>query len=146
MKSDLNKGITNIVYNHLNLPTEIVFSGTGTKKINYIYNAAGVKVQKKVTNGTSVMTTDYLDGFQYFSNVLQFFPTAEGYVKNTVVSNQNTYDYKYNGKEWQDELGLNMYDMDMRMYDPAIARWVVMDPVIHHSLSPYNAFDNNPVY
>src|SRR5690606_32633536 len=50
------------------------------------------------------------------------------------------------GKEWQDELGLNMYDMDMRMYDPAIARWVVMDPVVHHSMSPYNAFDNNPVF
>src|SRR5690606_33416150 len=28
----------------------------------------------------------------------------------------------------------------------AIARWVVMDPVIHHDMSPYNAFDNNPVY
>ena len=54
--------------------------------------------------------------------------------------------YKYNGKELQDELGLNMYDMDMRLYDPAIARWVVLDPVIHHSMSPYNAFDNNPVF
>ena len=54
--------------------------------------------------------------------------------------------YKYNGKEFQDELGLNMYDMDMRQYDPAIARWVVLDPVIHHSMSPYNAFDNNPVF
>ena len=54
--------------------------------------------------------------------------------------------YRMNGKEWQDELGLNMYDMDMRQYDPAIARWVVLDPVIHHSLSPYNAFDNNPVF
>ena len=54
--------------------------------------------------------------------------------------------YRMNGKEWQDELGLNMYDMDMRQYDPAIARWVVLDPVIHHSMSPYNAFDNNPVF
>jgi len=58
----------------------------------------------------------------------------------------NPYKYKYNGKEWQDELGLGMYDMDMRQYDPAIARWVVMDPVIHHSVSPYSAFDNNPVF
>lgn len=48
--------------------------------------------------------------------------------------------------EWQDELGLNMYAMDMRMYDPAIARWVVQDPVIHHDYSPYSAFDGNPVY
>jgi len=32
------------------------------------------------------------------------------------------------------------------MYDPALARWMVQDPVIHHNKSPYNAFDNNPVY
>ena len=55
------------------------------------------------------------------------------------------YQYKYNGKELQTELGLNMYDMDMRDYDPAIARWVAQDPVIHYDYSPYNAFDNNPV-
>jgi len=36
--------------------------------------------------------------------------------------------------------------MDVRSFDPAIARWVVQDPVIHYSLSPYNAFDNNPIY
>lgn len=45
-----------------------------------------------------------------------------------------TYQYKYNGKEFQGELGLNMYAMDLRQYDPAIARWVVMDPVTHHSM------------
>lgn len=56
------------------------------------------------------------------------------------------YHYKYNGKEFQDELGLNMYDMDMRQYDPAIARWVVQDPVVHFDYSPYSAFDNNPVF
>src|SRR5690554_3399832 len=56
------------------------------------------------------------------------------------------YMYRYNGKEWQDELGLNMYAMDMRMYDPAIARWVVIDPVTHHSQSTYMGFDGNPVY
>jgi RHS repeat-associated protein len=56
------------------------------------------------------------------------------------------YKYKYNGKEWQDELGLNMYTMDMRQYDPAIARWVVQDPVVHFDYSPYSAFDNNPVF
>jgi len=38
-----------------------------------------------------------------------------------------------------------MYDMDMRQYDPAIARWIVQDPIVHHGMSPYNAFDNNPV-
>ncbi|MGI9527471.1 MAG: RHS repeat domain-containing protein [Weeksellaceae bacterium] len=50
-----------------------------------------------------------------------------------------------NGKELQDEMGLNFYDMDMRQYDPALGRWMVLDPLIHHSMSPYNAFDNNPI-
>src|SRR5690554_510047 len=36
--------------------------------------------------------------------------------------------------------------MDLRQLDPAIGRWVVQDPVIHHEFSPYSAFDNNPVY
>ena len=52
---------------------------------------------------------------------------------------------KYNGKEYQDELALNLYDMDMRDYDPATARWTGVDPVTHFSQSPYNAFDGNPV-
>ena len=58
----------------------------------------------------------------------------------------NKYNYKFNGQELQEDLGLNMYDMDFRDYDPAIARWVAMDPVVHHSLSPYNAFDSNPLF
>ncbi|RZK11111.1 MAG: hypothetical protein EOO43_19620, partial [Flavobacterium sp.] len=56
------------------------------------------------------------------------------------------YQYKYNGKEYQDELGLNLYDMDFRDYDPAIARWTGIDPVVHYSQSTYNAFDGNPLF
>jgi len=39
-----------------------------------------------------------------------------------------------------------MHEMALRHYDPAIARWNVIDPVVHHSMSPYNSFDNNPVF
>ncbi|SHM98756.1 DUF6443 domain-containing protein, partial [Flavobacterium chilense] len=46
MTKDNNKNITSIVYNHLNLPTQITFATTGN--IVYIYNAAGQKVQKIV--------------------------------------------------------------------------------------------------
>ena len=54
--------------------------------------------------------------------------------------------YKYNGKELQDELNLNLYAMDMRQYDPAIARWTSTDPITHYSQSNYTAFDNNPIF
>ncbi|WP_422106606.1 hypothetical protein [Winogradskyella sp.] len=36
--------------------------------------------------------------------------------------------------------------MDVRHYDAAIARWTGIDPVTHHSMSTYLAFDGNPVY
>ncbi len=73
---------------------------------------------------------------------------ADGHAVGVITAKtaRSNYQYKLNGKEWQDELGLNIYAMDMRQYDPAIARWIVQDPVIHHNFSPYTAFDNNPVF
>src|SRR5690606_17308949 len=76
---DRNKGITSITYNHLNLPTQIYWAAD--KKIDYLYNAAGQKVKKTVRDGSTIKTVDYLDGFQYAGGILQFFPHAEGYIK-----------------------------------------------------------------
>jgi RHS repeat-associated protein len=231
MTTDENKGITGIKYNHLNLPIEIVFTGTN-KKINYLYDAMGSKVMKTVTNNTEVLKTYYISGFQYTQGandaVLQFFPHAEGYVNVTPCgdcieetkiynyvfnytdhlgnvrmsytwdeanngirileenhyypfglkhskynadtwtfienegalayptgigvilkrTDRGNYQYKYNGKEYQDELGLNMYDCGARNYDPAIGRWMNMDPLAEKSrrFSPYVYAANNPVY
>ena len=99
MTVDKNKNITAITYNHLNLPTKIIFP---TGNIVYFYTASGQKVQKVVTENTTLTTTDYLGGYQYKNAFLQFFPTAEGYVKNTPVSGTNTYSYVFN---YTDHLG-----------------------------------------
>ncbi|NLN34171.1 MAG: hypothetical protein GX159_11340, partial [Flavobacteriaceae bacterium] len=88
----------------------------------------------------SVYTAGRLRDFEVDSSN----PEGEHVFLNNVT--KTDYHYKYNGQEWQDELGLNMYAMDLRQYDPAIGRWVVIDPITHHSMSPYNAFDNNPVF
>jgi RHS repeat-associated protein len=195
---DKNKDITTaITYNHLNLPTKIIFP---TGNIVYIYTASGQKMQKIVTEGTNITTTDYLGGYQYQNTVLQFFPTAEGYVKNTPVSGTNTYSYvynytdhlgnvrlsytknpstntltileensyypfglkhtvsnavvqgqdykyKFNGKELQDELQLNLYDFGARNYDPALGRWMNIDPLaeVSRRWNPYTYCYSNPI-
>src|SRR5690606_28204201 len=190
--------------------------------MNYLYNAAGVKVEKKVhdTQNNTLKQVEYLDGFQYAGGILQFFPTAEGYVaatestellnpyiynyvynytdhlgnirlsytkdpvtgdleimeenhyypfglKHAVYADpkqmykldeeeeslarptyvyETEYQYKYNGKEWQDELGLNVYDYGARMYMPDIGRWGATDnkAELYFATSPYVYALNQP--
>jgi len=54
--------------------------------------------------------------------------------------------YKYNGKELQDELQLNVYDYGARNYDPALGRWMNIDPLaeINPSFTTYHYCSNNP--
>jgi RHS repeat-associated protein len=220
MAMDQNKHITDIIYNHLNLPVEIQM--TNNRKIQYLYNAEGVKVKKSIIDVPGLYSAsaqiEYLDGFQYKDSLLVFFPHAEGYV-NVISQNEssryynyvfnyldhlgnirmsyahdpkggeleileenhyypfglkhsnynvtkrefekydeeeleifemdkNLYKYKYNGKEWQDELGLGWYDYHARNYDPAIGRWLNIDPLSEKGRrwSPYAYCFDNPVY
>jgi RHS repeat-associated protein len=63
-----------------------------------------------------------------------------------------TFKYKYNGKEFQDEIvgssALNTYDFGSRNYDPAIGRWMNIDPMAEQGRrwSPYAYAMDNPVY
>jgi len=235
------------VYNHLNLPTKIVFQNGGDfPSISYLYTATGKKVAKTVniaSRNTINYTVDYLDGYQYESGKLLFFPTAEGYVKYTngvsnpfdyvfnytdhlgnirlsyginpetgmltkieennyypfglkhrsynteakiIVKHQpiegfetgsfgklmvqktdvlaeemerpplstnsnpefySGYNYKFQNKEWQDELSLNLYDFNARLYDPASVRTPIQDPLSEkfYSTTPYSFLNNNPI-
>ncbi|WP_312177416.1 DUF6443 domain-containing protein, partial [Chryseobacterium sp.] len=65
MTSQVDKGISLIKYNYLNLPTQVLSSQGNT---SYIYRADGTKAQK-IFGST---TTDYLDGFQYENEKLKF--------------------------------------------------------------------------
>ncbi|WP_142686752.1 DUF6443 domain-containing protein [Chitinophaga polysaccharea] len=80
---DLNKNIAAIRYNYLNLPDSIAITGKGV--IKYLYDAAGSKLRKIVTDNTvnpaKVTTTDYLNGFVYQNDTLQFLGHEEGRVR-----------------------------------------------------------------
>ena len=227
----LDKKISSISYNFLNLPNKILpASGSQfTGNTDYIYRADGQKIRKKyyLANKFEVIdkTTDYLDGFQYENDVLQFVPTAEGYYdfnlknyiynftdhlgnvrlsysdedKNGIIdvnversnsgcfqsgtlpngipimectqdiynyteileennyypfglkhegynslSVNQSYQYKYNGKELQET---GMYDYGARFYMPDIGRWGVVDPLAEKSRrwNPYTYAFNNPL-
>src|SRR5690554_2199644 len=99
MITDKNKNITAISYNHLNLPYKVTFANGGN--ISFVYDAAGIRLSKKVQpSGGVLVTTDYIGGFQYENNVLKFFKQAEGFVE--YKNNQYIYHYIY-----RDHLGNN---------------------------------------
>ncbi|ASW73641.2 sugar-binding protein [Chryseobacterium piperi] len=91
MTSHPDKKINEISYNYLNLPNSFKILGEGRFRpsYNYTYRSDGVKVKKNSIPGLTIdIQTDYLDGFQYEDNVLQFVPTSEGYydfVKNKYI-------------------------------------------------------------
>lgn len=92
ISSDQNKGITKIVYNHLNFPTKITLS-TGAV-IEYLYNAAGNKIKKTVTDAPRPLKThEYLDSAIYANGTLEVVSTAEGYAKYTSGSFNYAYNY-----------------------------------------------------
>ncbi|ALR31285.1 hypothetical protein ATE47_12460 [Chryseobacterium sp. IHB B 17019] len=87
MTSQVDKGISSIQYNYLNLPKQITQNAVST---NYTYRADGVKVKKLFGS----VETHYLDGFQYKYTEpwedpngtminpemkLRIIPTSEGY-------------------------------------------------------------------
>jgi len=206
MTSDLNKGITDIEYNYLNLPTKVTVAGANSGTIDYVYDATGTKLRKMISTGTETL---YSGNFIYEGSVgnaqLQFFYHPEGYatpdgmggydyvyqyrdhlgnvrlsyqdidkdgsVDNSEILQERSYypfglehrgyngnisafansvarKFMFGGKEYQDELGLEWYDVSARNYDPALGRWMNIDPLAEqmYSYSPYNYGFDNPIY
>lgn len=93
---DRNKNIDTILYNHLNMPESIAIRGKG--RIQYQYDALGNKLRKIVTDSTVVpvktTTTDYIGGFVYKNDTLQFVRHEEGRIR-TVFKTGMPLAFKY---------------------------------------------------
>ncbi|MBA9073220.1 RHS repeat-associated protein [Flavobacterium gossypii] len=137
----------------------------GAQTYRYIYNytdhLGNVRMsytQDPMTDNLTIMEENNYYPFgmkhdKYNSNTYAYqeISTGTGYYTGLAVippGGRSSYQYKYNGKEYQDELGLNFYNYGARNYDPAIGRWMNMDPLAEKSrrFSPYAYALNNPVF
>ena len=197
MTSDVHKSIDSIYYNYLNKPELLDFGSNN--KIQYIYDATGVKLAKKVMANNAILggSSYYLGNFVYdWDKNLQYILTSEGrlvptgntyryeyFMKDHLGNTRATYaaaapglpqvmeyqhyypfgmqlealgytsgadlknNYLYNGKELQEDYGLNWYDYGARMYDPVIGRWTTVDPLAekYKNTSPYVYCIDNPL-
>jgi len=119
---------------------------TGGYLYTYVAN------ESNVSAGTSVYFDDFTIVHTRNTPTLQVLQTSDYYpfgLPFNSYSRENTMpqDYKFNGKEEQTELNLGWLDFGARMYDPAIGRWMVVDPLAEKARrwSPYVFGYDNPI-
>jgi RHS repeat-associated protein len=70
-----------------------------------------------------------------------------GMLMEGMGTNSPTNDYAYNGKELNEDFGLNLSDYGARWYDASLGRWWSLDPMgeKYYSLSSFSYTNNNPL-
>ena len=127
-------------------PTTLKFFPTAEGYVEPLGSSYKYIYQYKDHLGNIRLSYDKSLTIQEENNYYPFGLKQEGY--NTAKNSTNdALRYKYNGKELQDELGLNFYNYGARNYDPAIGRWMNIDPLAENSRrwTPYNYAYDNPV-
>ena len=94
--------------------------------------------------GNIRVTVDENGEVKGYNDYYQFGLRMPGRSMNTAL---NYALYKYSSKELDEENGINWYYFGARYYDPAIGRWLSVDPLAdaYPSLSPFNYALNNPL-
>ncbi|MFC1224435.1 DUF6443 domain-containing protein [Pedobacter sp. BG31] len=110
---DLNKGLTSLVFNQLDLPQTISKSNGST--VSYVYDADGNKLRKlSGSNGTTTII-EYINGLQYEytgnTPSISFVQTEEGRARKSGA----VYKYEYDIKDYQGNTRLTF------TWDPADA-------------------------
>ncbi|WP_374173029.1 DUF6443 domain-containing protein [Flavobacterium tructae] len=126
-------------------PAILKFFPTAEGYVELVAGSYKYIYQYKDHLGNVRLSYDKTLAIQEENNYYPFGLKQEGYnIVKTGVENK----YKYNGKELQDELQLNMYDYGARNYDPALGRWMNIDPLAEKGRrwSPYNYAMDNPIY
>lgn len=91
LSSDLNKDLS-LTYDEIVNKAKRVTKGS--QNVDYLYDAAGNKLQKKVTGGSTNTTTDYLSNAVFVNNGLNFIKHIEGRIRyNSTATNKYMYDF-----------------------------------------------------
>ncbi|HEY5744733.1 MAG TPA: DUF6443 domain-containing protein [Chryseolinea sp.] len=125
--------------------------------IAHDYLSLHVAVKKKgflyvyLSNEQPVQTNVYFDDFKITYNTAiegydSYYPTGLSFSDFQRPASVKQ-DYRFNGKELQNEIDLGWYDYGARMYDPSIGRWASIDPLseISRRWSTYSYAYNNPI-
>ncbi|MCX2682137.1 M91 family zinc metallopeptidase [Galbibacter sp. EGI 63066] len=96
-------------------------------------------------NNGSVATDEIVEESNYYPFGLKHKGYGPGI---SSLGNDVAQRWKYNGKEFDESLDINTYDFGARNYDPALGRWMNIDPLAENYdyLSPYVYTANNPVF
>jgi RHS repeat-associated protein len=119
------------------------YAEPNSKSFDYIYqykdHLGNVRLSYKDNNGTLEIIEE--------NNYYPFGLKHKGYNTN-ITSSNIALKRKFGGKEYQDELSLDWYDITARNYDPALGRWMNIDPLAEmmRRHSPYNYAFNNPIF
>ena len=137
--------------------------GNSTYTFNYVFNYTDHlgNIRLKFTEHPQTGETKILEENHYYPYGL----THKGYNgQHSVVGIGNmssyitivpvtplladSYKYKFGGMEYQEEFDINTYDFGARNYDPALGRWMNLDPLAEYAFthSPYHYAFNNPIY
>ena len=125
--------IGNMIYENGSLKRILVDGGYIENGIYYFY------LQDHLGNNRVVAKSD---GTVTQTN--HYYPFGMSFTESTHGDKQP---YKYNNKELDMNNGLNRYDYGARMYDPALGRWHVVDPMAekYYWESPYGYCGNNSI-
>jgi RHS repeat-associated protein len=126
--------------------TNVVHVDIRGRKRYFLTNHLGT-VNATITDRKIYNTTDH-----YYEPVIVMY--AETYCFGFLMPNRsfNLEESRYllHGMEYDSEVSGtgNSYTTEFRQFDPRLGRWKSLDPLMHMFpwMSPYVAFDNNPVY
>ena len=116
-------------------------------KIDYVYqykdHIGNIRLSYSDLNGNGTIEAS--------SEILEennYYPLGSKHKGYNNVINGTDHPYGFGGKEEQDELGLGWMDFHARNYDPALGRWMNIDPHAdnYYNSSPYTYALNNPLY